>query len=116
MMAILRKSKCVFDSRPLTQLGFAGRLEHDVLPFWKEASDRFAVVHLAPGSPNLSSLGLLQTLSDGRVEGYELLASGLRRNDGKEMSNARTKLADVDKLIEKSGTADGLERNRFIGR
>jgi rhomboid protease GluP len=86
---------------PLTQLGFAERLEHDVLPFWREASDRFAVIHLAPGSPNLSSLQLLQTLSDGRVEGYELLASGLRRNDRKEMTNGREKLSHVDRLIQK---------------
>ena len=86
---------------PLTQLGFAERLEHDVLPFWREASDRFAVIHLAPGSPNLSSLHLLQSLSDGRAEGYELLASGLRRNDAKEMTDARVKLTHVDKLIAK---------------
>jgi rhomboid protease GluP len=86
---------------PLTQLGFAERLEHDVLPFWREAGDRFAVIHLAPGSPNLSSLQLLQTLSEGRAEGYELLASGLRRNDRKEITNAREKLAQVDKLIQK---------------
>jgi len=86
---------------PLTQLGFAERLEHDVLPFWREASDRFAVIHLAPGSPNLSALQLFQTFSDGRVEGYELLASGLRRNDRKEMTNAREKLAQVDKLIQR---------------
>jgi rhomboid protease GluP len=86
---------------PLTQLGFAERLEHDVLPFWREASDRFAVIHLATGSPNLSALQLFQTFSDGRVEGYELLASGLRRNDRKEMTNAREKLAQVEKLIQK---------------
>jgi hypothetical protein len=86
---------------PLTQLGFAERLEHDVLPFWREASDRFAVIHLAPGSPNLPALQLFQTFSDGRVEGYELLASGLRRNDRKEMTNAGEKLAQVDKLIQK---------------
>jgi hypothetical protein len=29
------------------------------------------------------------------------LASGLRRNDRKEMTNAREKLAQVDKLIER---------------
>jgi rhomboid protease GluP len=84
---------------PLTQLGFAERLEHDVLPFWREASDRFAAVHLAPDSPNLSSLQILQTVSDGRVEGYDLFSSGLRRNDPKEMTNAREKLAQVDKLL-----------------
>jgi len=86
---------------PLTQAGFAEQLEHDVLPFWKEASDRVALIKLAPGSPNLSSLQLLQALSDGRVEGYELLASGLRRNDSKELESAREKLAQVDKLIQK---------------
>jgi hypothetical protein len=86
---------------PLTQAGFAEQLEHDVLPFWKEASDRVALIKFAPGSPNLSSLQLLQALSDGRVKGYELLASGLRRNDSKELKSAREKLAQVDKLIQK---------------
>jgi rhomboid protease GluP len=86
---------------PLTQQGFAERLEHDVLPFWREASDRFALIHLVPGSPSFSALQLLQSFSDGRAEGYELLASGLQRNDRKEMTNAREKLAQVDKLIQK---------------
>jgi rhomboid protease GluP len=85
----------------LTQVGFAEQLDHDVLPFWKDASDRFAAIQLAPGSPNISRLQLLQTFSDGRVAGYELLASGLHRNDAKEISNAGAKLAQVEKLIEK---------------
>lgn len=85
---------------PRNQIAFAERLEHDVLPFWREASDRLAAIHLAPGSPNLSTLQLLQTVSDGRVEGYELFASGMRRNDPKEMTKAREELMHIDQLVE----------------
>jgi rhomboid protease GluP len=84
----------------LTQLALADRLQSGVLTFWREANARTSAIHLEPGSPNLSSLQLLQSISEGRVHGYELLAEGLRRNDAQEITTAQQELKRLDGLVE----------------
>ena len=74
------------DKRNLPAL--ADSLDKDVLPFWREASARLSAINLAPTSPYLSTLQLLQSLSEGRVHAYKLFAEGLRNNDPQEIATA----------------------------
>jgi hypothetical protein len=79
-------------------VALAKNLEDDVLPFWREASDRLSVIDLRPDSPDLSTLHLLQDMSDRRVHGYEIFADGLRKNDSEEIGNAIKELKEVDQM------------------
>jgi hypothetical protein len=81
----------------------ADRLESQVLSIWREASARTSAVHLEPSSPNLSSLQFLQSTSEGRLHGYELLAEGLRRNDPQQITTAELELKRVDGLAKERG-------------
>jgi predicted TIM-barrel fold metal-dependent hydrolase len=83
------------------QLVLADILEHDVLPFWREASDRLSEIDLKPNSPSLARLELLQDIADGRVKGFELFAHGLRENDSKEITEAIKELRELDEMASK---------------
>jgi hypothetical protein len=74
----------------------ANGLEHDVLPFWREASDRLSAIDLKADSPHLATLELLQDIADGRVHGYERLDQGLRKNDPEEIRKAEEELKQVE--------------------
>jgi rhomboid protease GluP len=81
------------------RLAFADRIEIDVLPFWREASDRLAAIRLESASPYVPRLKNLQTLSNERVDALELYAAGLRRNDQKEVARAQAELREIKALI-----------------
>jgi len=79
-------------------VALAKSLENDVLPFWRDASDRLSAIDLSPDSPDLTTLNLLQDMSDRRVHGYEIFADGLRKNDSEEIGNAIKELKHVDQM------------------
>jgi rhomboid protease GluP len=79
-------------------VAFADRLDADVVPFWREASDRLSAVHLPSDSPNLPALKFLQAQAIGRLEGYELLSGGMRRSDNQELARAEKKLEEMNRM------------------
>jgi len=84
----------------LNDLALVERLESDAVPFWREANDRLSAIHLEPDSPNLSNLGLLQEVSEGRANAYELLAQGLQAKNSKDINAAERDLAKFDQLLK----------------
>jgi hypothetical protein len=75
-------------------------LEKEVLPFWREASDRLAAIDLKPGSPHLAKLELFEDIVDARVNGYERFAEGLRKNDAEEIKVAIKTLKDIEETAK----------------
>jgi membrane associated rhomboid family serine protease len=73
-------------------------LEKEVLPFWRQASDRLAAIELRTDSPNRSNLDFLQEISDARADAYELLDEGLRKSDRQKIETAAQKLNQIDNL------------------
>ena len=73
-------------------------LEKEVLPFWRQASDRLAAIQLRTDSPYRSNLHFLQEMSDARVDAYELLDEGLRKNDRQKVETAEQKLNQLESL------------------
>jgi rhomboid protease GluP len=67
-------------------------LEKEILPFWRQASDRLAAIQLRANSPYRSNLDFLQQMSDARADAYELLDEGLRKNDRQKVETAEQKL------------------------
>ena len=75
---------------------FIETLEKEVIPFWHEAGDRLGVIQLPRNSPNSSNLEILQDLSDGRADAYQLLDDGLRKDDAKVIATAGQDLKNVE--------------------
>jgi len=71
-------------------------LEKQVIPFWREASDRLAAIELPVKSPNDDRLDALQDLSDRRSQAFQLLDTGLRNNDAKVIGSAAQALQQID--------------------
>jgi rhomboid protease GluP len=71
-------------------------LEKDVIPFWQEAGDRLDKIRLSSNSPNKTNLKMLQDLSDGRADAYQLLDDGLRKNDPIVIATANRDLKQVE--------------------
>jgi len=84
---------------------FIATLEKEVIPFWHEAGDRLAAIQLPPDSPNSSNLDVLQDLSDGRADAYQLLDDGLRKNDSKVIETAGQDLKQVEEAAIERGRA-----------
>jgi membrane associated rhomboid family serine protease len=83
-------------------------LEKEVLPFWRQAGDRLAAIELRTDSPCRSNLDLLQEMSDGRADAYELLDEGLRNNDRQKVETAEHKLSQIENLAtQRSGSGQG---------
>ena len=78
-------------------------LEKEVIPFWHEAGDRLGAVQLPSSSPNGSTLEVLQDLSDGRADAYQLLDDGLRKNDSKVIAKAGQDLKQVEEAAKERG-------------
>ena len=87
-------------------LALAKSVESDVLPFWREASDRLSAIHLRSDSPNLSALEFLQEVSAGRVHGYGRFADGLRENDPQEVAAADLELKHAESLVKERRRKD----------
>jgi rhomboid protease GluP len=85
---------------------YGNRIETDVVPFWKEADVRLAMVNLPITSSAYESLQFLRSVTHDRVHAYELLAKGLRQDDGDKMvDDALEELKRVDDRInERSKT------------
>jgi rhomboid protease GluP len=80
-------------------------LEREVLPFWREASDRLAAIQLRTDSLYRSSLDFLQEMSNERADAYELLDEGLRKNDRQKVEVAEQKLNQIAILArQRSGS------------
>jgi rhomboid protease GluP len=75
---------------------FIETLEKEVIPFWHEAGDRLGAIRLPRNSPNSSNLEILQDLSDGRADAYQLLDDGLRKDDAKVIATAGQDLKHVE--------------------
>ena len=71
-------------------------LEKDVIPFWREAGDRLANIQLPKNSPSSSTLEVLQDITDGRADAFQLLEDGLRNNDSKVIAKANADLKQVE--------------------
>jgi hypothetical protein len=78
-------------------------LERDVIPFWREAGDRLATIHLSTNSPDSSTLEFLQDLSDGRADAYQLLDDGLRKKDPKVIATAGQDLKQIEQTANERG-------------
>jgi rhomboid protease GluP len=81
----------------------AETLERDVLPFWREASERLSAIRLKPGSQHIATLDLLRDLADGRVRGYEHFEEGLRKNDQQEIASALQVLKQAEQISGRQG-------------
>jgi rhomboid protease GluP len=75
-------------------------LETVVIPFWREAGDRLAAIQLSNNSPDRSALEVLQDLTDGRADAYQLLRDGLRTNDPKVIARASQDLKEVEQTAK----------------
>jgi rhomboid protease GluP len=84
---------------------FIETLEKEVIPFWREAGDRLAAIQLPSDSPNSSNLEVLQDLSDGRADAYQLLDDGLRKGDPKVIARANQDLQQVEVAANERGRA-----------
>jgi rhomboid protease GluP len=84
---------------------FIETLEKEVIPFWREAGDRLAAIQLPSDSPNSSNLEVLQDLSDGRADAYQLLDDGLRKSDPKVIATANQDLQQVEVAANERGRA-----------
>jgi hypothetical protein len=83
-------------------------LEKEVLPFWRQAGDRLAAIELRTDSPCRSNLDLLQEMSNGRADAYELLDEGLRNNDRQKVETAEHKLSQIENLAtQRPGSGQG---------
>ena len=79
-------------------------LERDVIPFWREAGDRLANVQVSSNSPNTATLEVLQDLSDGRADAFQLLDDGLRKNDPKMIAKANQDLKQAEQTANERRT------------
>jgi rhomboid protease GluP len=85
---------------------FIATLEKEVIPFWHEAGDRLAAIQLPRDSPNSSNLEILQYVSDGRADAYQLLDDGLQKNDPKVIAAAGQDLKQIEQTAkERRGAA-----------
>jgi rhomboid protease GluP len=84
---------------------FIETLEKEVIPFWGEAGNRLAAIQLPSDSPNSSNLEVLQDLSDGRADAYQLLDDGLRKGDPKVIARANQDLQQVEVAANERGRA-----------
>jgi hypothetical protein len=83
-------------------------LEKEVLPFWRQASDRLAAIELRTDSPCRSNLDFLQEMSDARADAYELLDEGLRRSNRQKVETAEQKLNQIENLaMQRPGSGQG---------
>jgi rhomboid protease GluP len=73
-------------------------LEKEVLPFWRQASDRLSAIQLRTDSPYRSHLDSLQDMSDARADAYELLDEGLRTHDRQKAVTAEQTLKQIDSV------------------
>jgi rhomboid protease GluP len=64
---------------------FGDRIERDVVPFWKEADAKLALVDLPTTSEEYEDLQWLRSITHDRTRALELLVQGLRAKDGNEM-------------------------------
>jgi len=82
------------------------RIETDLVPFWKEADVRLAMVSLPKTSSAYDSLQLLRSVTHDRLHAYELLAKGLRQDDGdKIVDDALEELKSIDDRINERSKA-----------
>jgi rhomboid protease GluP len=83
-------------------------LEKEVLPFWRQASDRLAAIELRTDSPCRSNLDFLQEMSDARADAYELLDEGLRGNDRQKVETAEHDLNRIEtQATQRPGSGQG---------
>jgi rhomboid protease GluP len=80
-------------------------LETVVIPFWREAGDRLATIQLSNNSPDRSTLEVLQDLTDGRADAFQLLDDGLRKNDPKIMAKAGQDLREIEQTARERRTS-----------
>ena len=71
-------------------------LETRVIPFWRDVSDRLALVELPQQSANIAALDTLQDISDRRAHAYQLLDQGLRDNDPRVIAAAGRELREIE--------------------
>jgi rhomboid protease GluP len=92
------------------QVGFAKRLEHHVIPFWREANARTRAVELDPSSRSLPALQFLRSLSASRLTAFQDYDAGLRAGDAAEITKAKMELATGNHNIDEWRTQHGSSR------
>lgn len=85
---------------------YANRIEGEVIPFWREADVRLLKVDLPATSSAYGDLRFLRSVTHDRLHAYELVARGLRQEDGDKM---------VDEALEElQGIVDRVERAKAV--
>lgn len=77
----------------------ADRLNSEVVPFWREASERFTPLRFETGTKIFESHRYMQSISDGRYHALELCVSGLHKHDLEIASDCMKKMGEVDEMI-----------------
>lgn len=77
----------------------ADRLDKEVLPFWREASQRFKPLKLDVSSEAFGAHQYMRALSDGRLHALELCVSGLRKHDSDIVASCMKEMGQVDAMI-----------------
>jgi rhomboid protease GluP len=77
----------------------ADRLNSEVVPFWREASQRFAPLEFREGTEIFGLHQYMKALSNGRLHAIELCISGLRKHDGEIVDACMKEMGKVDEMI-----------------
>jgi rhomboid protease GluP len=80
---------------------YASRIEHEVIPVWREADARLARVDLPESSANYANLRLLRSVTSDRLNAYELAVNGLRQHNADMAAGAVSNLRRIDESVNK---------------
>jgi rhomboid protease GluP len=77
----------------------ADRIDHELLPFWREASGRFKPLEFATGTKIYESNRYMQIVTQGRFHALELCVSGLHQHDVEIAGACMKEMGRVDEII-----------------
>ncbi len=86
-------------SRTLDDNTYAGALDAEIVPFWKEAVAKLDVIDLEATSPSYGNLQFVRYVADGRLRAFEDTVRGLRLHDGAMVARAMRDMQGMDELI-----------------
>jgi membrane associated rhomboid family serine protease len=77
----------------------ADRLEKEVAPFWREASERLKPLEFDVGTEIFDAHQYMKAFANGRSHAIELCISGLRKHDPEIAGACMKEMAEVDDMI-----------------
>jgi rhomboid protease GluP len=83
----------------------ADRIDHDILPFWREASSRLKPIKLKAGTEVFAAHQFLASLTEVRLHALELCVSGLRKSDVAIVKTCMEEMGRGDQLIAERAKA-----------